>query len=440
MQLALALLSAPPPATPDADAANAAADSGDGGFAALLAGASGEPVDDQTADAPQAEAKSATVTAPSNPTTPLPAASFIVQLALQQPPEHAIAATGQNLEALPAPTPNGPSELDASLAAPETPGATNLDGANANASPASTQTASDALGAKTAPHPPRSPTLEAPPTPPVAPDTEANTESENAPPSAANQVAPLARAVSEPPKGRQVVDTTKTDASEEPDASVDVHETTDTSAEPEPVRHVEPKSSLEYKAAQSDSATLAPNRVAPDTGAPAQPAPTTTTAISDSTIALDLSVRGDSHKQTHTQSSAHAGAQVAQEIIRKFNGDSTTFDLRLDPPELGRVEVRLELSRDNRVSAIVSADNPQALAELARNARDLQSALQSAGLDLADNGLSFDLRQQGRQSGEPGNGRPTQTFGDSDSSANTATIVRLNPLDPWRGRAIDVMA
>lgn len=135
-------------------------------------------------------------------------------------------------------------------------------------------------------------------------------------------------------------------------------------------------------------------------------------------------------------------AQVAQDIIRRFDGGSTTFDLRLDPPELGRVEVRLEVSRDHRVTAVVAADNPQALAELARHARDLEQSLQSAGLMLSDNGLSFDLRQGGDRSanarqvdaGELASGE------DGDAAAIETAPVSARPIgfERWRGVRVDI--
>ena len=46
--------------------------------------------------------------------------------------------------------------------------------------------------------------------------------------------------------------------------------------------------------------------------------------------------------------------------------------------------------------AVISADSPQALSDLARGARDLQQALQSAGLDLAEDGLRFNLSSNGQ--------------------------------------------
>jgi flagellar hook-length control protein FliK len=138
---------------------------------------------------------------------------------------------------------------------------------------------------------------------------------------------------------------------------------------------------------------------------------------------------------------APAAAQVSREIIRRFNGQTTSFELRLDPPELGKVEVRLEVSRDHKVTAVVAAENPAALAELARHARDLQQALQSAGLDLSDKGLSFDLKQQreSRADSEGGSSR-SNTGGQEAAPTSTPTPSRPIGLESWRGVRVDLVA
>ncbi len=76
--------------------------------------------------------------------------------------------------------------------------------------------------------------------------------------------------------------------------------------------------------------------------------------------------------------------------------------MQLEPPALGRVEVRLEFSRDNRVSALIAADRHDTLDVLQRDSRALERALQDAGLRLNDNGLTFSLRQEQRQQGRGG--------------------------------------
>ncbi len=136
---------------------------------------------------------------------------------------------------------------------------------------------------------------------------------------------------------------------------------------------------------------------------------------------------------------APAAAQVAREIVRRFDGGSTRFELRLDPPELGRVEVRMEVSRDHRVTAVVAADNPQALAELSKHARDLEMTLQSAGLELSENGLSFDLRQSDREFEAADTSSSDSAGADDDLAVETATVARPLGYDRWRGVRVDMM-
>ncbi|MFN7176536.1 MAG: flagellar hook-length control protein FliK [Thermaurantiacus sp.] len=100
-------------------------------------------------------------------------------------------------------------------------------------------------------------------------------------------------------------------------------------------------------------------------------------------------------------------AELGQMIARRFADGSRSFDIRLDPPELGRVQVRLEIGADRSVQAMLTADKPEALAELQRHARELEKALADAGLDLGENGIGFALSEgtedDGRDTGqEPG--------------------------------------
>ncbi|MES1158427.1 MAG: flagellar hook-length control protein FliK [Terricaulis silvestris] len=140
-----------------------------------------------------------------------------------------------------------------------------------------------------------------------------------------------------------------------------------------------------------------------------------------------------------------AAQQVTHAIVRRFNGESTQFQMRLDPPDLGRIDVRLDVSRDHRVTAVISADNAQTLSDLSRASRDLQQALQSAGLDLTDGGLSFDLsgRGDGFAQADQGGGASRSTAASTPASTQTDdTQQTLRPviLDGWRGARIDLVA
>jgi hypothetical protein len=137
-------------------------------------------------------------------------------------------------------------------------------------------------------------------------------------------------------------------------------------------------------------------------------------------------------------------ALVAQQIIRRFDGKSTSINVRLDPPELGRVQVKLEVGADNRVSAVVAAENPATLSDLVRSARELERALQEAGLDLTGGGLSFDLADRGDKTSNDGASDTAHSGAgarhDAAARENTPVLAsRPFGLESWRGARIDVM-
>jgi flagellar hook-length control protein FliK len=73
------------------------------------------------------------------------------------------------------------------------------------------------------------------------------------------------------------------------------------------------------------------------------------------------------------------------------------FAIRLDPPELGRVDVHLSVGRDGKAEAHLTVDRPDTLALLQRDSGTLHRALRDAGLDLSNNSLNFSLKGQQRQ-------------------------------------------
>jgi hypothetical protein len=87
-------------------------------------------------------------------------------------------------------------------------------------------------------------------------------------------------------------------------------------------------------------------------------------------------------------------AGVAIEIAGNAAAGKNHFDIRLDPPELGRIEVRLDVSRDGSITSHVIADRKDTLDLLQRDASGLQRAFEDAGLKTSDNGMQFSLRDQ----------------------------------------------
>ena len=109
----------------------------------------------------------------------------------------------------------------------------------------------------------------------------------------------------------------------------------------------------------------------------------------------------------------HSAQTLAAQIAQRFSDGARVFDIRLDPPELGRVEVRLELGSDNSVRALLAAERAETLAELQRSARDLERVLADAGLELGENALSFSLTDD----------RASAKDGDADGFSGAAPVV-----------------
>ena len=116
---------------------------------------------------------------------------------------------------------------------------------------------------------------------------------------------------------------------------------------------------------------------------------------------------------------------IAQLIAKRFGEGGRSFDIRLDPAELGRVHVRLEIGADRTVQAMLTAEKPEALQELQRNARELERALADAGLELGESGIGFALFDGSQDHDSPSGG--------SRSAANDAEpeAARLT-LEPQR--------
>ena len=125
------------------------------------------------------------------------------------------------------------------------------------------------------------------------------------------------------------------------------------------------------------------------------------------------------HVQVGAQGAPNVPA-LAVQIAAKSLGGAKQFDIRLDPPELGRVEVRLSIDATGKASAHLSADQPQTLDLLQKDAPALTRALREAGLDVSQDGLNFSLRQQGGQDANANNGNNRGTGRGFNLAATTS--------------------
>ena len=93
-------------------------------------------------------------------------------------------------------------------------------------------------------------------------------------------------------------------------------------------------------------------------------------------------------------------ASLSAQIAQKAGGQTTRFDVQLDPIGLGRVNVSVEIDAKGAMSAALSFEKPEAASLLRAHAGDLQQSLAQAGFNLSDGALNFStVAQDGRASG-----------------------------------------
>jgi flagellar hook-length control protein FliK len=118
-------------------------------------------------------------------------------------------------------------------------------------------------------------------------------------------------------------------------------------------------------------------------------------------------------------------ANVAFEIAAQSLAGKNHFEIRLDPPELGRIDVRLEIDKDGHVKSRLIVERAETLDMLRRDAPQLERALQQAGLKTSDNALEFSLRDQAQhRDDENGNGNNTHRLAIADDSLPAADTLQ----------------
>jgi flagellar hook-length control protein FliK len=117
---------------------------------------------------------------------------------------------------------------------------------------------------------------------------------------------------------------------------------------------------------------------------------------------------------------------LAVEIAGRAIAGKNRFEIRLDPPELGRIEVRLDVDRDGNVTSRLTVDRADTFDLLRRDAAGLERALQDAGLKTADNGLQFSLRDQPMSQQQTGGGSDTAQIVMQDEMLSPADVIPQN--------------
>lgn len=120
--------------------------------------------------------------------------------------------------------------------------------------------------------------------------------------------------------------------------------------------------------------------------------------------------------------------QLAFEMARQVQDGNSRFQIRLDPAELGKIDVRLDIDASGQVNARLTVEKAETLDLMQRDQRALERALQQAGLDSSKTSLEFSLKQNpfgGGQQGRDGRDR-NPFFGGEPAETAEAPLPAIN--------------
>lgn len=163
--------------------------------------------------------------------------------------------------------------------------------------------------------------------------------------------------------------------------------------------------------AQAAAAAASSQRTTPANSAAqqAKPAPVTPIdASSPSNAATQNTQTANAKEATRSQTPQQSrqaaqqqpvADQVAIQIRKAVKEGLDRIQIQLEPADLGRIDVTMEVANDGKVMAVLKADNPETLDLMMKDARSLERALADAGLDVDSNSLEFQLSDQGAGQG-----------------------------------------
>jgi flagellar hook-length control protein FliK len=180
----------------------------------------------------------------------------------------------------------------------------------------------------------------------------------------------------------------------------------------------------------------APSANAPATdGSNAGTNATDTSAASSSLAAQSgapLSAPAQVNAVVHTAAPyVPVGEQVALNLKQALAADNNEIRIQLKPASLGTIDVKLNLTQDGRVSAVISADRSDTLNMLKQDSATLQQSLRDAGLNADGNSLSFNLRGDAQSfaqnSSQGGFGRGGNGGGNAYAADSVDTLGAADP-------------
>ncbi len=161
-------------------------------------------------------------------------------------------------------------------------------------------------------------------------------------------------------------------------------------------------------------------------------------SVPDSLVSFDPSAAANSFDSSFTLGGLQNGGQAAQiqalakaniaqganpvtgviaaTLTKAANGTTKDLTVQLNPPELGRVNVKIEVNKDKSLKAVLTIEKPETYLLLQKDQATLQQTLQSIGLSSGGE-LSFQLGHDGAFDRHPDQNQKGNNF-NSDRNSN----------------------
>ena len=158
---------------------------------------------------------------------------------------------------------------------------------------------------------------------------------------------------------------------------------------PEPVqRSAEPQGFTAAAATDTPASQTAPGREQPTSLAPAN----ASAPVRAAEPSLDRPILEHPAEPVVEAEPGRFGRELGVEIARRVAAGREEVTVRLNPQELGRIEVKMAFDEGGSLRAVVSAESSAALDMLRRDTGDLVRALGDAGVRSDSQSFRFDAR------------------------------------------------
>lgn len=137
-------------------------------------------------------------------------------------------------------------------------------------------------------------------------------------------------------------------------------------------------------------------------------------------------------------------AAIAGRVMRTADGGATSFDIRIAPPELGRIDAKLEIVGDGEATATITVERADTLSDMVRAAKELERAFADIGLKLSADAISFRMSGDGAGAWSRNDARSDAQqlrYGAARASNSEEPVREIGPIaERWRKARLDVWA